>query len=668
MSDYLPILEDIISAADVRISDIKPSDWCEQNRYMTSDVSPIPGMFSYKNSPYTREIVDCLSPDNPAQIIAVMKGAQIGFSTSVIEPGIGWIISQNPGNILFLVGHDDLVTDAVKKVDRMIDSTGIRNLIQSTSGRARNTKSGDTDKMKEFPEGYLKMGISNHKTLRNISMQYGFIDDFEGMKGDTKEAGSTAKLIEKRFSAYQKKMKLFYISTPELKENSNIEPQYLAGDQRKYHIKCPCCNEFIILEWKIKSEKHPKKSAGITWQMDDEGNLDLESVGYTCQKCDGFFDDANKTELLLGGKWIPTKKNHKDPTRRSYHLSSLYSPTYMAGWKKFVQDYLDAHPEGQPRNEAEYKTFVNTTLGETYSATIEGVNAKDLQMNIRPYEIGTVPEKLSIADGNGKIVLLTCGSDLNGKLDDARLDYEIVAHSETGATYSVLHGSIGTFINKDQNPELRAHSTYRFGPNNSVWSKFKEIITNVYEKDTGGKMKIFMTGLDCGYMQDYALQFIDSHTETFIVGLKGNEYDSEHTVDKYATMGIERKSFAQSKNIKNLYLVESNYTKDVLSQKMKLKWDPKIDSKQPQGFMNFPTPSEGLYTFKDYFSHFEAEEKVFDKNKYTWRKKQGNPQNHLYDCNLYSNVAKEIFLDMFFREVKIKNGTWKNYVDRMVRK
>ena len=209
MSNYLSELISIVESANVKISDIKPSDWYEANRYMTADVSPIPGMFSYENSPYTREIVDCLMPSHPARNVAVMKGAQIGFSSSVIEPGIGWIISQNPGNILFLVGHEGLISDANKKVDRMIDSTKIRKLIKSTSGRSRNTKSGDTDKMKEFPDGYMKLGIANHKELSNISMQYGFIDDFESMKNETKESGSTFELIQARFRAFSKKKKLF---------------------------------------------------------------------------------------------------------------------------------------------------------------------------------------------------------------------------------------------------------------------------------------------------------------------------------------------------------------------------------------------------------------------------------------------------------------------------
>ena len=129
--DYSKQISEILEASRFHISDILPSDWCEKNRVMTADVSPIPGPFSYANAPYVREIVDCLSPTHPARRIAVMKGAQIGMSVGLIEGGIGWIISENPGNILFLVGHEDLVSKAGKKIDTMIDNSGIRPLIRS---------------------------------------------------------------------------------------------------------------------------------------------------------------------------------------------------------------------------------------------------------------------------------------------------------------------------------------------------------------------------------------------------------------------------------------------------------------------------------------------------------------------------------------------------------
>jgi len=125
MEVYKHNFHEIENQSVCELSDILPSIWTEQNRHMDSSVSRYKGRFSYNITPYSREIVDTLSPDHPAKIVSVMKGAQIGFSTGVIEPGIGWIISQNPGNILLLTGHSDLSEEAIQKVDHMIDSCGL---------------------------------------------------------------------------------------------------------------------------------------------------------------------------------------------------------------------------------------------------------------------------------------------------------------------------------------------------------------------------------------------------------------------------------------------------------------------------------------------------------------------------------------------------------------
>jgi phage terminase large subunit GpA-like protein len=83
---------EVLEAARFLLSNISPSKWNEQHRVMTTSVSPFPGKFSYNVTPYLREIVDCMSPGHPARIVAIMKGAQVGFSTGVIEAAIGWIV------------------------------------------------------------------------------------------------------------------------------------------------------------------------------------------------------------------------------------------------------------------------------------------------------------------------------------------------------------------------------------------------------------------------------------------------------------------------------------------------------------------------------------------------------------------------------------------------
>lgn len=652
LKQYINQVLSLVGKSNVKISDIKPSDWCEMHRLMTSDLTAVKGKFKYWNSPYSREIVDCLHQSVDAKIVSVMKGAQIGFSTGVIEAGIGWIIANAPGNILFLVGHADLVKDSGKKLDTLIDNTGIRPLIRSTSKKARNTKTGDTDTMKEYPGGYLKLGITNHKMLRNISMQYGFFDDFDGMKSDTDTDGATTAMIEQRFAAFEQKKKIFYISTPTVKGHSNIEKEYLKGDQRKYHIPCPHCETPIVWEWEY-----------ITYKLDDNDDLIEDSVGYTCQECGEFFDDRNKMELINSGFWIPTAKPIS-PTHRSYHLSALIAPIFMTGWEGYVRQYLEANPIGGKRDEKLHQTFCNLVLGITYEQEVTSVKADELQNNIRPYEIGVIPESLSEKDGNGRIVMITLGSDLNGTLDDARLDYEIVAHSESGAEYSIIHGSIGSFIPKDANPDARFDKkTYRHGEPNSVWPILDRVIRETYFRDSDGVgMRIFMSGIDVGYMQDYALQFINMMPSN-VVGLKG---------DGKAHIGFKKgddvKQYRKSSSLAKVYNVESNLNKDIIQRKMGLKWAKGSDI-QPYGFMNFPTPANGLYLFDNYFSHFEAERQIYDpkSKRYVWRKGDGK-QNHIFDCHIYSDVCKHIYLDSYFKENKLDNGTWSDYVSDINKK
>ena len=655
---YADQFKDIIRSSKVNLSDIKPSEWVEQNVIMPK---PFPGPYRYSKTPYCREIIDCFAQDHPAKWIAVKKGAQIGLSSGVLIPIQLWMIKNDPSNTYFLVGSPDLVEKATEKLDIGIDNASLRQYIKPQVQRKRNNKTGDTNNKKEFIGGYIHIGsANNHKDIRDVSLKYGLFDDWESVKSSSKESGNTRKLLEQRFAAYSDVHKIAYVSTPELADGSNIDESFLLGDQRKYFIPCPCCGECIELKWSVTNGD---VTGGITWKLDDNGKVISETVGYICQMCGGFFDDKNKQELLNLGFWKPTSEPSK-PGYYSYHISSLYAPIGMYSWEHYVNDYIEANPEGQPRNEDLWKTFVNVVLGETYTNPTTELKANLLQRNIRDYKIGVVPESLSVKDGNGKIVLITCACDLNGKLEDARLDYEIVAWSESGTSYSIDHGSIGTFIPNEsgkKNKVVRESWTYEHNKVNSVWPKFDEILKKDYYTDTGRKMKILASGIDTGYCELQAFEFIDRNSLPFLLGLKGDKED------KYVNKYIEQSNFKLGQSRNNLYMVRVGRIKDRLSHIMKLKWDYGNDDVQPAEFMNFPIPENGKYLYKNYFSHFEAEVRKIDKDgNYLWEKKSAMAQNHLFDCRIYNIVLKEIITSILGKELKLKNFGWKDFVDAIL--
>lgn len=655
--DYLDTLTDIIENSSKELSDIKPSDWYAENMIMPRG-SAFPGPFSFERTPYWKEPLDCAHKSHPAKEVTIMKGAQLGGTAAVLNPLVGYTISQHPGNIMFLTGHSDLSDAAMNKIDQMIDACSIRDLIRPNVLRAKNSRTGDTNKSKEFPGGDLKSGsVTNHNLLRQHDVMIMVVDDYDAAAQSSKFAGATRELVQKRTSAYAHKKKIYWVSSPQIKGTSNIESTFLLGDQRYYHVPCPCCGDHIPLKWAVQIDGS-EEMGGITWKLDNHDNLIQESVGYICQSCGGFFDSSNKYEMNLHGIWKPSILEPLEKNHYSYQISSLYATPGMDDWDYYVQQYLNANPKDRKRDEKKMQTFVNVVLGETYEFKGDNLKANQIQKNIQRYEIGTVPEKISIEHGNGKIVMLTCGIDLNGKEDDARLDWELIAWAENESSYSVAHGSIGTFIPREgKKKKDRPYWSYQHGVERSVWPELDKILSKAYPVDTGREMKVMLSGIDCGYNTKHAYQYLDV-TNCSTVGLKGKDED------EFIPVGRDVKNYRNSKQRANLYLVEANLIKDKLSSWLKLKYDERSHDKQPNGFCNFPTPSEGLYLYDNFFSHFESEQKVMDHDqRFRWKKISDVHQNHLFDCRLYGMISKEILTDWVCKDIlKVKNGSWGDYV------
>jgi len=634
---------------------LSPSQYAERYRTLTSEVSTITGKFKYNLTPYLREIVDTLSSYHPAKVIGIMKGAQIGFTEGVIINGILWMIANNPGNCLFLSANDDLSKEIIEgRLDQGLHSCNIQHLIRPNTIRKRNQRTGDTSKYKEYAGGRLYAGGLNSidKLARQRSIKYGFFDDWDAAPIIDKEQGSLFELIQQRFSTAAKSMKQYYISTPETRP-SNIEKVYLMGDQRKWHVPCPKCGTYIEILW---NKQKDGETIGIYFEKDGAGKLIESSVGYICQECGGFFKEKNKYDINLVGKWIPTAESIREGYY-SYHIPCFPSAPHMYNWTDYAYKWIDIWKDGN-ESKSKRKVFRNQVEGFPWEESIQSIKKNRLIKNSRKYETGIVPNNLSKKDGNGNIILLTCACDLNGIIDDARLDYDIFAWSENGSIYSIDQGSIGTYQPKSNTD--RPMWTYRNEHPNNVWDYlFNEIISKTYYTDDDGERKIIITGIDTGYYTHYAYGFIDQHPG-LIIGLKGKQDD------KYVKYNKDLAFFKPARERANLYILESDSLKDRLAEMIKLMWTD--GTNQPAGFMNFPIPTGEKYTSK-YFEQYEAEEKRIEENDdgevigWKWKKKYITAHNHFFDTAVYNLALKEIITTKILKEMGVKNGTWFDFVN-----
>jgi phage terminase large subunit GpA-like protein len=646
-----------------------PSEWVEKTIYLDSE-SRFSGLFSYKRSPYTREVVDNMMPNSGVEISAVMKCSQSGFTQSVAIPTLVYHISEAPTNMLFLTSSDVLIKDTMRgRFDTVIESSGLKGLIKSSSTSKANQRTGDTDLKKEFTGGSLTNKTYKPSNLRFYSVEVVVADEYDDAPKLDKKEGSIFDLVLARTKSYADTRRLVFMSSPTTMGVSNIEGVYNMGDKRQWNWCCPHCKKYIPILWSI--ERADGTTGGIKWKLDEEGQVISDSVHYECQNCKGKIEYKMKYSLNLTGKWIPTA-TPKKPSYRSYSFNALCNPPGFESWADLASQFVAACPPGKPVDIDKLKVFTNTQLGELWEDRGTSPRVNGLMENVRDYEIGKIPDLTCEKDGNGKIALITLCCDLGGIMDtinqdeDVRLDWEIVAHTSMGQTYSIDHGSIGTFqrnrdVKRSKIEDIeRKRYTYNHSVENSVWPLLKEIVYRTLEGESGMFFDIDVTIVDTGKFTKLAYNFVSSIKDRKIFGIKGDE------ITEY------RKSNANSPLIKHsqenkglLYMLDVNLLKDKVAANMSLVQG--TDGTQPDGFMNFPQPSGGKYNLNNYFSHYESEHripKIVNKVEvgYAWKKKREN--NHYWDLAVYKEAAREIFIaDMKLHEDVPKDLTWRMYCD-----
>ena len=116
------IQDDIFNFNPIKL---EPSEWVEQTVFLTSAESRYAGFFSYDRSPYSKKIIDWLSPSSNIEMVAVMKCVQSGFTAGVVVPMIAYTMAQSPCQIIFVSGSDQLVRDTIRdRLDPVIQNSG----------------------------------------------------------------------------------------------------------------------------------------------------------------------------------------------------------------------------------------------------------------------------------------------------------------------------------------------------------------------------------------------------------------------------------------------------------------------------------------------------------------------------------------------------------------
>jgi phage terminase large subunit GpA-like protein len=535
--------------------------------------------------------MDCLSSTSDVEEVIFCKAAQVAGTEAMLN-ALGYVIDHSPGPTLFVQPTVELAKRfSRQRLEPLI--TGSPRLSAKVA-EARSRDSGNTMLEKEFASGHLIItGANSAVGLRSMPAQYAFLDEIDAYPVDLDGEGSPLALVEARQRTFMRRKRM-KISTPTIAGRSAIEAEFLATDQRHYHVPCPDCGHLQPLEF-----------GRLVWTR---FGLEPREAVYECRACFFRIEHRHKTALLAGGEWRPTYPE-RSGRLRGYHLSALYAPLGWMSWGEIAEDFVKSQKDTERS-----RVFINTVLGEPWKTKGEAPAWEALWRRRETYPRNRVP---------AGALFLTAGIDVQKD----RLVYEVVGWGRGKCSWSVDAG------------ELPGDTADLAGP----WAQADELLARVYPHASGASLPLRLLAVDSGWNTQTVYAWSKRYRMSRVIAVKGQDYGgvligTPSPVD----VTLDGKKIKRGARV---WPVGVSIAKSELYGFLSLEAGTE-SLPEPAGFCHFPEYGE------EFFRQLTAEQLVPHKTrkgyvKLEWELLPGR-MNHALDARVYARAAAALAgLDRF---------------------
>lgn len=583
------------------------SEWAERYYVISAETAAEPGR--WRSLPYQVEVLNSIT-DRTVTQVTVMKSARVGYSLCM-SAAIAYYMHQDPSSILVVQPTvDDAKNFSKESIAPMLRDVPVlsrlvfRDVDEKGKGGGGSKAQSSTLQQKAFPGGILSLvGANSGAGLRRISRRVIMFDEVDAYPSSAGLDGDPINLGIKRSEAFHNR-KIVAGSTPLIAGSSRIEELFLAGDQRRYHVPCPHCQHMDFLTF----DRDARRGHRMRWPDDEPMKAFFECSGDAC-----VIEHKDKRWMVERGKWIPD--NPSAPAgHRSYHLWSALSYSPNATWGNIAAEFVEANRGGPEK----LKTFVNTTLGETWTERGEAPEWERLYQRREAYAIGSVPE--------GPIVL-TAGVDVQKD----RFVYEVVGWAKNRESWSIDAGVL------PGDTSLEAS-----------WQQLDALLARTFPGEAGDH-SIAMLAIDSGYNTQAVYNWARRYPMSRVIAIKGSS-SARMLVGSPSPVEITVSGRRLSRGYK-VWPVGVDIAKAELYGYLRLTIGK--DGHVPPGYCHFPTYGD------DYFLQLTAEHLVATRKR-TGRTRlewvvQANRENHYLDCRNYARAAVAVLgLDRIAASQRVK--------------
>ncbi|MGL4963176.1 MAG: phage terminase large subunit family protein [Inquilinus sp.] len=329
--------------------------------------SQFPGPYDPDRFPFFTRILEVLSPEHPARVVAVMKSAQLGGSV-ICQIFVAASLDLDPCQILYYHPTEPNAKEwaRLKWRPMLRQSDRLRDVV----GGMQTRESTQNILYYERLDGRGSLTVSGANSGAAVSMKSARVqvqDDLAKWEILT-NSGDSETQADDRSSGFLFP-KILKNSTPLLAHNCRITKNFKAGTQEYFHVPCPHCDLYQKLEW-----------ANMLASLDPE---DPAGAHFTCIGCGEAIEHRHKTAIVARGSWVAENPGAYSV---SFHLWAAYSP--LKTWESIARAWLSA--EGNPAAE---QGFTNNTLGLPFEAAGESPPWEEIRDRAKKdgHRLGLIP-------------------------------------------------------------------------------------------------------------------------------------------------------------------------------------------------------------------------------------------------------------------------------------
>lgn len=571
--------------------DLTVDEWADKYRRLPKGMSAEAGLWRTSRAPYMREPMRAFT-DPRVEEITVVAGSQVGKSELELNI-ILYIIDQDPGTILYIQPRKE---DA-RSFSNLRVAPAIRDC-EKVAGRVRDAKrrgekASATILQKAFPGGMLTLvGSHSASDLSSQPVRYVLGDELDRWAESAGRDGNPWELAVNRQTTFYNRKRVA-VSTPTVKNASQIEYLYRNGTQERWKTECPHCREFHEIRFRdIKFSAERYKVAG-------KYAFRVHMEGWKCPGC-GWITPEHEAKKAPA-KWIPEHPEALESNRsRSFWLTGFASP--WRSWETVVKKFYKAQNDPE-----KLKVWKNTDCGELWELRDVSMDEETLIKRAEEY-----PEAADLPGnpGEGPLVL-TCGVDCQRSY----LQYEIVGWGRYGESWGIRTGVIPGEPNSKE-----------------AWEKLDSIVSRGYRFANGRGLRVAMTCVDSGdgvYTNDIALR-CKQREGMCVFAVKGSGVQGKSFISPPTKQPIDK----DKRRTYYLYSIGVSAGKSVIMKS--------VQAQEPgPGYMHFPSDESRGYDL-NFYSQLLSEHEVAEGNSAKWVKLPGKERNEALDIRNYAMAAVRI--------------------------